>query len=133
MVTYTLSQVLERLPADVTSFVGRRQATAEVKRALSASRLVTLTGVGGVGKTRLALHVASEVRRALPDGVCLVKLAEVDYPPLVPNALATALGVQDVSTRATAAVLADYLADKRLLLVWDNCEHLPPRRLVIRR
>jgi non-specific serine/threonine protein kinase len=115
---------MNSLPADVTSFVGRRQATTEVKRALSASRLVTLTGVGGVGKTRLALHGAGEMRRAFADGVCLVKLAEVDYPPLVPNALAMALGLHDVSTRATAAVLADYLADKRLLLVLDNCEHL---------
>ena len=121
------------LPADVTSFVGRREARAEVKRALSASRLVTLTGVGGVGKTRLALHVAGEVRRAFADGVCLVELAEVDSAPLVAYAVAMALDLHDVSTRAPAAVLADYLADKRLCLVLDNCEHLPPRRLAIRR
>src|ERR1700736_2659747 len=93
------------LPADVTSFVGRRQARAEVKRALSASRLVTLTGVGGGGKTRVALHVADEVRRAFADGVCVVELAEVDYPPLVAHAVAMASDLRDVSTRATAAVL----------------------------
>lgn len=112
-----------RLPGDVTSFVGRRQATTEVKHALSESRLVTLTGVSGVGKTRLALHVASEVRRSFPDGVWLVELAELDQACLVGSAVATALGLS-TSAREPAELLADHLEDKRLLLVLDNCEHL---------
>src|SRR4030081_292053 len=118
------SRGMTSLPADVTSFVGRRQARAEVKRAISASRLVTLTGVGGGGKTRLALQVAGDGRRGFSDGGWLVELAEVDSAPLVAYAVAMALDLHDVSTRATAAVLADYLADERLLLVLDNCEHL---------
>jgi len=107
----------------VTSFVGRRHATAEVKRLLSA-RLVTLTGVGGTGKSRLALHVAKEQRRAYADGVCLVELAVLQDPSLVGNAVATALGLTDLSNRDPETVLVNHLADKRLLLVLDNCEHL---------
>jgi predicted ATPase len=87
-----LSQRSGRLPGDVTSFVGRRQATAEVKRALSESRLVTLTGASGVGKTRLALHVAGELRRAFADGVWLVELGELDQASLVGSVVAAALG-----------------------------------------
>ena len=112
------------LPADVTSFVGRRQATTEVKRLLSVARLVTLTGVGGVGKSRLALHVAREVRRAYPDGVWLVELAKLGDPALVEQTVAAALGLRDHSRRDPMTVLAEFLVDKRLLLVLDNCEHV---------
>jgi non-specific serine/threonine protein kinase len=113
------------LPDDVTSFVGRRQATAEIKRALSTSRLVTLSGAGGVGKSRLALHVARGLRRAFPDGAWLVELAKLDDASLVGNAVAAALELPDTfSARDLESVLVDYLADKRLLLVLDNCEHL---------
>ncbi|MBP2323530.1 non-specific serine/threonine protein kinase [Kibdelosporangium banguiense] len=108
----------------MTSFVGRRQATAEVKRVLSASRLVTLTGVGGVGKSRLALHVGREVRRAFPDGVWLVELATLSDPALVEQTVAAALDLLDHSHRDPATVLVEFLADKRLLLILDNCEHL---------
>ena len=113
-----------RLPAEVTSFVGRRKATAEVKGALSASRLVTLTGVGGTGKSRLALHVARDLRRAFADGVWLVELAQLRDPSLLGDTVAGALGLSDLSRRDPEAVLAGYLADKQLLLVLDNCEHL---------
>jgi predicted ATPase/DNA-binding CsgD family transcriptional regulator len=118
-----LSQRSGRLPGDVTSFVGRRQATAEVKRALSESRLVTLTGASGVGKTRLALHVAGELRRAFADGVWLVELGELDQASLVGSVVAAALGLP-TSVREPAEVLTAHLEHKRLLLVLDNCEHL---------
>jgi non-specific serine/threonine protein kinase len=112
------------LGSDVTSFVGRRRETTEVKRLLANARLVTLTGVGGVGKTRLSIHVARDVARAYADGAWLVELAQVTEPALVPQVIAEALGIRDMSTRSTADVLESYLADKRLLLVLDNCEHL---------
>ncbi|WP_410639111.1 ATP-binding protein [Amycolatopsis sp. lyj-346] len=110
------------LPAELTSFVGRRHELGEAKRLLSAARLVTLTGSGGVGKTRLALRTAADVRRAFPDGVWLVELADVGDPHLVPNTVATAFGLRGTSDQA--AGLAEYLEDKQLLLVLDNCEHV---------
>jgi predicted ATPase/DNA-binding CsgD family transcriptional regulator len=123
-VTQTSLREESGLPHELTSFVGRRQMAAEVRHALSESRLVTLTGFGGMGKSRLALHVAHMLRRAFPDGVYLVELAEVQDPALVPHAVAVALGLRDRSTRDLETVLADYLADKQLLLLLDNCEHL---------
>ncbi|ADJ45112.1 LuxR family transcriptional regulator fused with ATPase domain [Amycolatopsis mediterranei S699] len=110
------------LPAELTSFVGRRHELGEAKRLLATARLVTLTGAGGVGKTRLALRVAADVRRAFPDGVWLVELADVGDPHLVPNTVATAFGLRVTSDQA--AGLAEYLEDKQLLLVLDNCEHV---------
>ncbi|MGW3962637.1 ATP-binding protein [Amycolatopsis sp. NPDC005003] len=110
------------LPAELTSFVGRRHELGEVKRLLATARLVTLTGAGGVGKTRLALRVAADVRRAFPDGVWLVELADVGDPHLVPATVATAFGLRGTSDQA--AGLAEYLEDKQLLLVLDNCEHV---------
>jgi predicted ATPase/DNA-binding CsgD family transcriptional regulator len=118
------NQMPRGLPAEVTSFVGRRRATAEVKGALSASRLVTLTGVGGTGKSRLALHVARDLRRAFDDGVWLVELGQVQDPSLLGDTVAEVLGLSDLSSRDPQTVLAGYLADKQLLLVLDNCEHL---------
>jgi non-specific serine/threonine protein kinase len=112
------------LPAELTSFVGRRAELAEVRRLVAGSRLVTLTGIGGVGKTRLALRAAAELRRAFRDGVWLVQLDQVRDPALVAQAVAGALGLQDRAGYASAAVLADYLAGRQLLLVLDNCEHL---------
>jgi len=115
---------LSNLPAEVTSFVGRRQELREVKRLLSTTRLLTLTGTGGVGKTKLALRAAAEVSRGFPDGVCLVLLASIGDPLLVTQAVFGALGVQDLSAGVSLSSLADYLAGQRLLLVLDNCEHL---------
>ncbi|GDY29836.1 helix-turn-helix transcriptional regulator [Gandjariella thermophila] len=112
------------LPAEVTSFVGRRSETAEVRRLLSVARLVTLTGVGGVGKTRLALRVATALRRAFPDGVWLVELAEVGEDALVPHTVAQALGIQDTAGRRPVELLVDFLRGRHLLLVLDNCEHV---------
>lgn len=91
---------------------------------LSKSRLVTLTGVGGTGKSRLALHVARELQRAFADGVGLVELAKLRDPSMVGDTVATALGLTDLSNRDSETVLVSFLAEKKLLLVRDNCEHL---------
>ncbi|MFI6598545.1 ATP-binding protein [Nonomuraea sp. NPDC050536] len=112
------------LPVELTSFVGRRHEIAEVKRLLTGSRLVTLAGAGGVGKTRLALRVAADVRRAFHDGVCLVELATLNGPELLAQAVTESLGITDLSTRTPLQVLTEHLRDKQLLLVLDNCEHL---------
>jgi non-specific serine/threonine protein kinase len=112
------------LPQDLSSFVGRRREVAETRRLLSTTRLLTLVGVGGVGKTRLALRVADEVQRAFPDGVWLVELAPVVNGEFVGRATAAALGLHDEFSRSPTDGLAEYLVDKQLLLVLDNCEHV---------
>ena len=112
------------LPAELTSFVGRRGELTEVRRLLAGSRLVTLTGVGGVGKTRLAVQAAAGLARAFRDGVWLVRLDQLREEALVAQAVAGALGLQDRAGYAPAAALAEYLAGRQLLLVLDNCEHL---------
>jgi predicted ATPase len=112
------------LPAELTSFVGRRSELREVKRLLGTTRLLTLTGSGGAGKTRLALRAAAEMARGFPDGAWLVLLAPVQDPMLVPQAVFGALGVHDLSAGLSLSSLAGYLAGRRLLLVLDNCEHL---------
>ena len=112
------------LPAELTSFVGRRQELREVKHLLATTRLLTLTGSGGAGKTRLALRAATEMARGFPDGAWLVLLAPIQDPLLVPQAVFSTLGVQDRSVGVSLSTLAEYLAGKRLLLVLDNCEHL---------
>ncbi|WP_162794805.1 NB-ARC domain-containing protein [Nonomuraea lactucae] len=112
------------LPTATTSFVGRRRELSAAKRGLSQVRLLTLTGVGGVGKTRLALRVAADLSGVFRDGAWVVELAAVEDPALVPQTVAVALGLRDRSARTPLDVLIDHLADKRLLLVLDNCEHL---------
>ena len=112
------------LSAEVTSFVGRRAELREVKRLLTTTRLLTLTGSGGAGKTKLALRAAAEMARGFPDGACLVLLDSVRDPLLVTQAVFGALGVHDLSSGLSLSTLTDYLAGKRLLLVLDNCEHL---------
>jgi predicted ATPase/DNA-binding CsgD family transcriptional regulator len=112
------------LPLELTSFVGRRHELREVKRLLTTTRLLTLTGSGGVGKTRLAVRAAAEMVRGFPDGAWFVSLASIQDPLLVSQAVFAALGAQDQSVGWSLPALADYLAGKRLLLVLDNCEHL---------
>ena len=112
------------LPPELTSFVGRRSELREVKRLLTTTRLLTLTGSGGAGKTRLALRAAAEMSRGFPDGAWLVLLAPVQDPMLVPQAVFSALGVHDLSAGLSLSSLTEYLAGKRLLLVLDTCEHL---------
>jgi predicted ATPase/DNA-binding NarL/FixJ family response regulator len=111
-------------PAEVTSFVGRRREMADVKCLLSRSRLVTLTGVGGVGKTRLACKIATQVRRAYADGVWVVELAGLENPELLAHTVCEALGIEGRSARRTLGALADHLRDMTALIVLDNCEHL---------
>ena len=115
---------LSNLPAEVTSFVGRRQELREVKRLLTTTQLLTLTGSGGAGKTKLALRAAAEMARGFPDGACLVLLDSVRDPLLVTQAVFGALGVHDLSSGLSLSTLTDYLSGRRLLLVLDNCEHL---------
>ncbi|MGH2474278.1 MAG: AAA family ATPase, partial [Candidatus Limnocylindrales bacterium] len=112
------------LPAELTSFIGRRRQIQEVKTALTAARLVTLVGPGGVGKTRLALRSAADLQRGIVDGVWLVELAGLSDAELVTKAVMTSLGLRDESSRWPVSRLIDYVASKRLLLVLDNCEHL---------
>ncbi|GBE21513.1 MAG TPA: hypothetical protein ENH00_01340 [Actinobacteria bacterium] len=114
------------LPVKLTSFVGRDAEVREVTKLLAETRLVTLGGVGGAGKTRLALHVAAEMLDSYGDGGWVVELAPISDPELVVNQAAEPFGVRAVETtgsRRLVDVLADYLANKHVLLVLDNCEH----------
>ncbi|MSP12101.1 MAG: tetratricopeptide repeat protein [Chloroflexi bacterium] len=112
------------LPVQLTSFVGRDTEMAEVKRLLSGTHLLTLTGVGGTGKTRLSLQVAADLLEAFPNGVWLVELAPVADPTLVPQSIAAVLGVSEQPGMPLVKTLTDYLRAKHLLLILDNCEHL---------
>jgi non-specific serine/threonine protein kinase len=112
------------LPAELTSFIGRDVPVAEVMRLLQGRRLVTVTGPGGAGKTRLAAEVARRVAGRFADGAWLVELAPVQDPAQVPAAVAAALGVRDVPGTAQVEALAWVLARQQLLLVLDNCEHV---------
>jgi predicted ATPase/DNA-binding CsgD family transcriptional regulator len=123
MTTKQGTSVRSALPAELTSFVGRRRELSETRRLLATSRMLILTGPGGVGKTRLALRMAAEVRRTFPDGVWFVELAALQDPQLLPHTVAETLGLQKVSADP-AANLATHLEDQRLLVVLDNCEHL---------
>lgn len=112
------------LTVAVTSFVGRRREIAQVQRCLAVSRLLTLTGVGGVGKTRLAVEAAGQLHGAFADGTWLVDLATVSESGLVAQTVAAAMGIRDQSPRPAVDQLVAYLADRHALLVLDNCEHL---------
>ena len=112
------------LPIQLTSFIGRAREIAEVKRLLGATRLVTLTGSGGGGKTRLALQVAADVVDGYPDGVWLAEFAPIADPALVPKTVASALKVPEQPGREMTDTLVGTLRSKALLLVLDNCEHL---------
>jgi predicted ATPase/DNA-binding CsgD family transcriptional regulator len=124
------------LPDPLSSFVGRRGEIARIKQLLAASRLVTLTGVGGVGKTRLALQVAGELRRAFTDGAWFVDLTqlpdaplygpEVRDPEVIAHAVIAALGLAQRTGGSSVQVLTGYLADRQVLLVLDNCESAIP-------
>jgi predicted ATPase len=112
------------LPADTTTFVGRQAEATEIARLLAESRLVTLTGVGGVGKTRLAVRVGRDLAPQTPDGVWLVDLSGVGDPGLVAETVGEALGVAGQTARPPADELRDHLAERRTLLILDTCEHL---------
>ena len=112
------------LPAARSSFVGREREMAEVERGLAATRLLTLTGAGGSGKTRLAVEAARDLISAYPDGVWLVELAPLSEGALVPKEVAQALGVPERPAQPLDETLAEVLRDRELLLLIDNCEHL---------
>jgi predicted ATPase/class 3 adenylate cyclase len=112
------------LPHQLTSFVGRARELAEIRTALAHTRLLTLVGMGGLGKTRLSLHVAADEMDAYPDGVWFVELAPLRDGRLVTQAIATVLGVKEEAGRPVAEAVINYVKDRRLLLVLDNCEHV---------
>jgi DNA-binding SARP family transcriptional activator len=112
------------LPVARTSFVGKQREIVESKRELAMTRLLTLTGVGGSGKTRLALEIARELIGAYPDGVWLVELAPLSEGKLVPQAVARAMRVREQPGRALIDTLTEALHKKATLLILDNCEHL---------
>jgi predicted ATPase/DNA-binding CsgD family transcriptional regulator len=113
-----------RLRGELTEFVGRRSELTQVREALGAARLVTLTGPGGIGKTRLAIEAASGARRTFRDGVWLAELGGLRDAALLVPEVARSLGLSDRSARWAMAALTDYLAGKQVLLVLDQCEHL---------
>jgi predicted ATPase/DNA-binding SARP family transcriptional activator len=116
--------ITSTLPADVTSFVSRESETTEITWLLATGRMASLVGVGGVGKSRLALHVARCNQPSYADGVWLVELASLNDPALLAHTVADALDVHDQSGRDMTTVLAEHLHDRSALLVLDNCEHL---------
>ncbi len=120
----SLNPQQNNLPQQLTSFVGRETEIAAVERLLADARLLTLTGPGGAGKTRLALQVAAETVDQYPDGVWLVELAPLSDPALVPQEIASALDIREEAGRALAQTLVEQLSARQLLLVLDNCEHL---------
>jgi predicted ATPase/class 3 adenylate cyclase len=120
----SLEATPNNLPLQLTSFIGRENEVADVKRLLRENRLLTLVGVGGIGKTRLSLQVAADVMDNYPDGVWFVELAPVTDGRLVVQALASVLGVKEEAGRSVLEALVKYVKDRRLLIILDNCEHL---------
>jgi predicted ATPase/class 3 adenylate cyclase len=120
----SLDVLPNNLPRQLTSFVGREQEMAEVKRLLTATSLLTLVGAGGAGKTRLSLQVAADVLDDYRDGVWLVELAPLTDPVLVPQAVASTLGLPERASHPTVLTLEEHLRPRSLLLILDNCEHL---------
>lgn len=112
------------MPAEPNSFVGRERELDELRKVVSVSRMVTLTGPGGIGKTRLALHLLASLANEMADGVCYVELADVTSPDLVVTRVATAVGVAEEQGRPLLDTLADALRSRVLVLALDNCEHL---------
>ena len=112
------------LPRQLTSFIGRERESEEVKRLFAATRLLTLRGAGGSGKTRLAIEVASDLRGEYPDGVWFADLARLADPSLLTQLVASTLQISEQPGRDLTATLAEQLEDARALLVLDNCEHL---------
>lgn len=120
----SLDTLPNNLPHQLTSFIGREREMAEVKHLLTTTRLLTLTGPGGCGKTRLALQMAADLLEEFANGVWLVELAAVNSPMLVPQAVASIWSLREEPGRPLLATLGDYLKRKQALLLLDNCEHL---------
>jgi predicted ATPase/class 3 adenylate cyclase/DNA-binding CsgD family transcriptional regulator len=120
----TVDNLPNNLPVQLTSFVGREKELADVRRLLQNTHLLTLIGPGGTGKTRLSIQAAGEALDQYPDGVWLVELAPILDPLLVPRTTAIAIGLRDEPQRPVIDMLCDYLHEKKILIVLDNCEHL---------
>ncbi|HSG44895.1 MAG TPA: tetratricopeptide repeat protein [Anaerolineales bacterium] len=120
----TLDSYPNNLPTHLTSFIGRENEIAEVSQDLSEHRLVTLTGSGGTGKTRLSLQVAADMLDSFPNGVWFVELAPITDPELIPQTILTAIGIKEQEGKTPIDLLKEYLSEKRTLIVLDNCEHL---------
>jgi predicted ATPase/class 3 adenylate cyclase/DNA-binding CsgD family transcriptional regulator len=116
--------ISQRLPMQLTSFVGRDAELTQLRELLAQNRLVTLSGAGGAGKTRLATQLAAQLTGEFGDGVWYVDLAPITDPEVVPVAVARALGLPDQPGRSTMDTLTRFVADRRMLVVLDNCEHL---------
>ncbi len=120
----SLEATPNNLPQQVTSFIGRERELTDIKELLEGTRLLTLLGMGGLGKTRLSLQIAADVLEKYPDGVWFVELAPIKDPSLVPNALAQVLGVHEEPGKPLVQTLCEHVKDHKLLFVIDNCEHL---------
>jgi predicted ATPase/class 3 adenylate cyclase len=120
----SLEAVPNNLPQQVTTFVGREHDLEEVRLALGKGRLLTLSGIGGLGKTRLSLQIAAEVVNDYPDGVWFVEFAPITDERLVPQAVASVVAVKEEAGRTVVEALMKHVRDRKLLLVLDNCEHL---------
>jgi predicted ATPase/class 3 adenylate cyclase len=120
----TLDFYRHNLPTQMTSFIGREKEMDEIKQAISTHRLVTLTGSGGTGKTRLSLQIAADLLDQFPDGVWMVELAPILDPVLVAHTTAIAIGLRDEPQRPFIDMLYEYLREKKMLIILDNCEHL---------
>jgi predicted ATPase/class 3 adenylate cyclase len=120
----TLDVYRHNLPAQTSSFIGREMEMAEIKKAVSEHRLVTLTGSGGTGKTRLSLQVGADLLDQFPDGVWFIELAPLTNPDLIPQTVLSVFGIGEASGKTAAETLYDHARNKKLLLVLDNCEHL---------
>ena len=122
--TGALDRFPDNLPRQLTSFIGRERELQDLKGLLERSRLLTLTGPGGSGKTRLALQLAAEVTGGFPDGVYFVPLAPVGNPELVLSSIAQGIGLRDLGNRPLLDRLRSHLESARVLLLLDNFEHL---------
>ena len=127
----TLDARRDSLPPQLTSFVGRQEEIAQVKRLLGRARLLTLTGPGGTGKSRLAVQVAAELLPELRHGAAFVDLSAVTDPALVPAAVARALNLKEAPGRPVLETVTDHLRDQELLLVVDNFEQVAPAGPVV--
>jgi predicted ATPase len=120
----TLDLFPNNLPVQLTSFIGRENEIAEVKQELESHRLVTLTGSGGTGKTRLSLHVAADLLEKFDHGVWFIELAPLTDPDLIPPTILSTVGIHEQSGKTPLDVLKEYFHEKQALIVLDNCEHL---------
>ncbi|HMR39645.1 MAG TPA: tetratricopeptide repeat protein [Ignavibacteria bacterium] len=120
----TLDARPNNLPVQLSSFIGREEEMRQIKSILKEKRLLTLTGPGGTGKTRLSLQIAAEIIDYFGNGVWFVELASLIEPELLPNAIMQAIGIKEQPKQKTEDTLTDYLQDKEILIILDNCEHI---------